>query len=80
MVFFYFYVITAYSRHENISDYFYSLKLGGGIFYFFLGTPPPGGRAGSEKDTLLPLTMTRDQQKFWNGPPSYRPETLVAEE
>ena len=29
--------------------------------------PPPEGRAGSENDTLLPLT--HDQPKFWNGPP-----------
>ena len=28
-------------------------------------TPPPGGREGSENDTLLP--MTRDRPKFWNG-------------
>ena len=31
-------------------------------------TPPPGGRAGSENDTLLPMTMTCDQLKFWTGP------------
>ena len=30
-------------------------------------TPPPGGRAGSENDTLLPMTMTCDRLKFWNG-------------
>ena len=36
-----------------------------------LGAPhaPPGGRAGSENDTLLPMTMTCDH-----------PETLAAEE
>ena len=31
-------------------------------------TPPPGGRAGSENDTLLPMTMTCDRFKFWSGP------------
>ena len=31
-------------------------------------TPPPGGRAGSENDTLLPMTMTCDRLKFWSGP------------
>ena len=30
-------------------------------------TPPPGGRAGLENDTFLPMTMTRDWLKFWNG-------------
>ena len=43
-----------------------SQNLGGGDFGVF-GTPhAPTGRAGSEKDTLLPMTMTR--LKFWNGP------------
>ena len=39
---------------------------GGGI----LGrpTPPPGGRAGSDNNTLLPMTMTCDRLKFWSGP------------
>ena len=62
------------------------LFLGGGILGC-LGrpTPAPGGRAGSENDTLLPMTMTRDRPKFWNGPSalavkSYHPETLAAEE
>ena len=26
------------------------------------------GRAGSENDTLLPMTMTRARLTFWNGP------------
>ena len=45
-------------------------KVDGGDILGYLGrpTPPPGGRAGSENDTLLPLTMTCDRQKFWNGP------------
>ena len=38
-----------------------------------------GGRAGSENDTLLSMTMTCDRLKFWNGP-AWRskigPETL----
>ena len=44
-------------------------KIGGGILGC-LGrpTPPPGGRAGSENDTLLPMTMICDRLKFWSGP------------
>ena len=53
---------------------------GGGVF----GAPhaPTGGRAGSENDTLLPMTMTCDQLKFWSGPAvkNYHTETLAAEE
>ena len=30
-------------------------------------TPPPGGRAGSENNTLLPMTMICDRLKFWSG-------------
>ena len=30
-------------------------------------TPSPGGRAGSENDTLLPMTMTCDRLQFWSG-------------
>ena len=45
---------------------------------------PPGSRAGSEHNTLLLLTMTRDRPKFWNGPPWWSKviirETLAAEE
>ena len=48
----------------------WNAKKGGGDFGVFgAPTPPPGGRTGSENDTLLPMTMTRDRQKFWNGPP-----------
>ena len=45
-------------------------------------TPPPGGRAGSENDTLLPMTMTCDRLKERSGlaVKSYHPETLAAEE
>ena len=39
-------------------------------------TPPAGGRAGSENDTLLPMTMTRDRQTFWNGLP-WRSQVIV---
>ena len=46
---------------------------GGGILGC-LGRPtphaPPGSRAGSENDTLLPMTMTCDRLKFWSGPQS----------
>ena len=39
-------------------------------------TPPPGGRAGSENDTLLPMTMTCDWLKFWNGP-AWRSKIII---
>ena len=47
-----------------------SVKMGGGGILGCLGrpTPPSGGRAGSENDTLLPMTMTCDRLKFWSGP------------
>ena len=46
-----------------------NLFFGGGILGC-LGrpTPPPGGRAGSENDTLLPMAMTCDRLKVWSGP------------
>ena len=64
----------------------YIFRGGGGGILGCLGrpTPPPGGRAGSENDTLLPMTMICDRLKFWSGPAwrvkSYHPETLAAEE
>ena len=60
-----------------------NLFLGGGGILGCLGrpTPPPGGRAGSENDTLLPMTMTCDRLKFWSlAVKSYHLETLAAEE
>ena len=39
-------------------------------------TPPPGGRAGSENDTLLPMTMTCDRFKFWSGP-AWRSKVII---
>ena len=39
-------------------------------------TPPHGGRAGSENDTLLPITMTCDRLKFWNGP-AWRSKVII---
>ena len=54
--------------------------MGGGC----LGRPtsPHVGCVGSENDTLLPMTMTCDQLKFWSGlaVKIYHPETLAAEE
>ena len=45
-----------------------NLFSGGGDFGVFGGpTPPPGGRTGSENDTLLPMTMICDRLKFWSG-------------
>ena len=35
-----------------------------------------GGRAGSENDTLLPLTMTHDRRTFRNDPP-FRSKIIV---
>ena len=59
---------------------------GGGGILGCLGrpTPPPGGRAGSENDTLLPMTMICDRVKMSGAVrlavKSYHPETLAAEE
>ena len=39
-------------------------------------TPPPGGRAGSENDTLLPMTMICDRLKFWSGP-AWRSKVII---
>ena len=53
-------------------------KFSGGGILGCLGrpTPPPGGRAGSENDTLLPMTMTCDQLKFWSGP-AWRSKVII---
>ena len=40
-------------------------QIGGGGIWGVWG--PPGGRAGSENDTLIPMTMTCDRLKFWNS-------------
>ena len=50
---------------------------GGGDFGAFgAPTPPPGGRAGSENDTLLPMTMICDRLKFWSGP-AWRSKVII---
>ena len=51
---------------------------GGGGILGCLGrpTPPPGGRSGSENDTLLPMTMTCDRLKFWRGP-AWRSKIII---
>ena len=51
---------------------------GGGEFLGCLGrpTPPPGGRAGSENNTLLPMTMICDRLKFWSGP-AWRSKVII---
>ena len=51
---------------------------GGGEILGCLGrpTPPPGGRAGSENDTLLPMTMICDRLKFWSGP-AWRSKVII---
>ena len=62
---------------ETHAIYFYFLEGGGGILGC-LGcpTPPTGGRAGSENDTLLPMTMTCDRLKFWSGP-AWRSKVII---
>ena len=54
-----------------------NLFFGGGILGC-LGrpTPPPGGRAGSENNTLLPMAMTCDRLKFWSGP-AWRSKVII---
>ena len=49
----------------------------GGDFGVF-GAPhaPPGGRAGSENNTLLPMAMTCDRLKFWSGP-AWRSKVII---
>ena len=51
---------------------------GGGGILGCLGrpTPPPGGRAGSENNTLLPMTMICDRLKFWSGP-AWRSKVII---
>ena len=47
--------------------HFFFFKFGGGGILGHL-TPPPGGRAGSENDTLLPLTMTgKNSEPPWQS-------------
>ena len=48
---------------------------GGGGFWGCLGrpTPPPEGRAGSENNTLLPMTMTCDRLKG----PAWRSKVII---
>ena len=59
-------------------DVFAKKKFGGGRILGCLGrpTPPPGARAGSENDTLLPMTMTCDRFKFWSGP-AWRSKVII---
>ena len=55
--------------------YFFSEGRG---FWGCLGrpTPPPGGRAGSKNNTLLPMTMICDRLKFWSGP-AWRSKIII---
>ena len=65
---------------SKISEFFFPTKFfgGGGGILGCLGrpTPPPGGRAGSENDTLLPMTMICDRLKFWSGP-AWRSKVII---
>ena len=58
--------------------FFFQILGGGGGGLGCLGrpTPPPRGRAGSENDTLLPMTMTRAWLKFWSGP-DWRSKVII---
>ena len=51
-------------------------KIRGGLGCLGRPTPPPGGRAGSENDTFLPMTMTCDRLKFWSGP-AWRSKVII---
>ena len=78
-------------RWKYWTEFFFSLRnvpgvlkrqkkkknFGGGILGC-LGrpTPPPGGRAGSENNTLLPMAMTCDRLKFWSGP-AWRSKVII---
>ena len=55
-----------------------NIFFGGGGCLGCLGrpTPSPGGCAGSENDTLLPMTMTCDRFKFWSGP-AWRSKVII---
>ena len=67
-------VVIIYMSYCNCWDY---------LLFWGVWGAPPGGRAGSENNTLLPMTMIGDRLKFWSGPASvksYHPETLAAEE
>ena len=81
-------VVIVYMSYCNCWDYLLlhedwvrglggGVQVGGGILGC-LGrpTPPPGGRAGSENDTLLPMTMTCDRLKFWSGP-AWRSKVII---
>ena len=49
---------------------------GGGGGVWGVWGAPPGGRAGSENNTLLPMTMTCDWLKFWSGP-AWRSKVII---
>ena len=73
----------------SLLNFFFQKCSGGSetraIFFFFRGgadfgvfgaPPPPGGRAGSENDTLLPMTITCDRLKFWSDP-AWRSKVII---
>ena len=66
-----------FSFFSLLNFFFQKCFRGGGILRC-LGrpTPPPGGRAGSENNTLLPMTMTCDRLKFWSGP-AWRSKVII---
>ena len=55
-----------------------NLFFGGGGDFGVFGAPhaPTRGRAGSENNTLLSMTMTCDRLKFWSGP-AWRSKVII---
>ena len=54
---------------EYLTENFFSLRNVPGVL-------KRGGRAGSENDTLLPMTMICDRLKFWSGP-AWRSKVII---
>ena len=71
----FFFPTIFFETHANKNLFFGG---GGGGILGCLGhpTPPPGGRAGSENNTLLPMTMIWDRLKFWSGP-AWRSKVII---
>ena len=71
--------ISIFCSSKNVPGVLKSIwRGGGGQILGCLGrpTPPPGGRAGLENDTLLHMTMTCDRFKFWSGP-AWRSKVII---
>ena len=67
----------SWSSETHTIVHIFILFGGGGVFGApHVPTQGSLGRAGSENDTLLPLTMTRNRSKFWNGP-AWRSKVII---